>query len=156
MGSAGIGRNCSEIPDGWVFSKTMKIMNHKAYIQAAKATAKQSYCKKRQVGCVIVKNNKIITDGRNGSCSGFPNICEDKNGKTLPETLHAESNAIAKMAKAGISTAGAAMYVTTAPCIECAKLIIQCGFSLVVYYEEYKNRYGLDLLDKAGIKTLKH
>ena len=117
--------------------------------------AKNSYCKRRQVGAILVKDRMIISDGYNGTPSGFENICEDENGVTKPYVLHAEANAITKVAKSGNNSKGATLYVTASPCMECAKLIIQSGISRVVYRDEYRLTDGVDLLRKAGIEVEK-
>ena len=117
--------------------------------------AKNSYCKRRQVGALLVKDRMIISDGYNGTPSGFENICEDENGVTKPYVLHAEANAITKVAKSGNNSKGATLYVTASPCLECAKLIIQSGISRVVYRDEYRLTDGVDLLRKAGIEVAK-
>lgn len=126
-----------------------------SYIQMAAVWAKNSYCKRRQVGALLVKDRMIISDGYNGTPSGFENICEDENGVTKPYVLHAEANAITKVAKSGNSSKGATLYVTASPCMECAKLIIQSGISRVVYRDEYRLTDGVDLLRKAGIEVEK-
>ncbi|MBO8473020.1 MAG: dCMP deaminase family protein [Bacteroidetes bacterium] len=125
------------------------------YLEMARVWAKNSYCKRRQVGALIVKENMIISDGYNGTPSGFENVCEDEYGVTKPYVLHAEANAITKVAKSGNSSRGATLYVTTSPCMECAKLIIQSGISRVVYSDEYHVTDGIDLLARAGIEVLK-
>ena len=117
--------------------------------------AKNSYCKRRQVGALLVKDRMIISDGYNGTPSGFENICEDENGVTKPYVLHAEANAITKVAKSGNNSKGATLYVTASPCMACAKLIIQSGISRVVYRDEYRLTDGVDLLRKAGIEVEK-
>ena len=117
--------------------------------------AKNSYCKRRQVGALLVKDRMIISDGYNGTPSGFENICEDENGVTKPYVLHAEANAITKVAKSGNNSKGATLYVTASPCLECAKLIIQSGISRVVYRDEYRLTDGVGLLRKAGIEVEK-
>lgn len=124
------------------------------YIRMAKIWATNSYCKRRQVGALIVKDKMIISDGYNGTPSGFENDCEDNN-VTKPYVLHAEANAITKVAKSGNSSDGATLYVTASPCIECAKLIIQSGIKRVVYSEEYRLDDGLKLLSRAGIEVEK-
>ena len=124
------------------------------YIEMAEIWARNSYCKRRQVGALLVKDNMIISDGYNGTPSGFENVCEE-NGVTKPYVLHAEANAISKVAKSGNSSAGATLYVTASPCIECAKLIIQSGIKRVVYKDEYRLTDGVDLLKRAGIEVLK-
>lgn len=124
------------------------------YMRMARIWAENSYCKRRQVGALIVKNKMIISDGYNGTPSGFDNVCEDESGVTIPYVLHAEANAITKIARSNNSSEGATMYVTASPCIECAKLIIQAGIKRVVYGEKYRLEEGLDLLKKAGIETV--
>lgn len=124
------------------------------YIEMAEIWARNSYCKRRQVGALLVKDNMIISDGYNGTPSGFENVCEE-NGVTKPYVLHAEANAISKVAKSGNSSAGATLYVTASPCIECAKLIIQSGIKRVVYKDEYRLTDGVDLLTRAGIEVQK-
>lgn len=121
------------------------------YIRMAQIWAENSYCKRRQVGALLVKNNTIISDGYNGTPAGFKNICEDESGRTLPYVLHAEANAITKIARSGNNSEGATLYVTTSPCIECAKLIIQAGITRVVFSELYRLSDGIDLLKEAGI-----
>lgn len=123
------------------------------YIRMAKIWAENSYCKRRQVGALLVKNNTIISDGYNGTPAGFKNVCEDEDGHTLPYVLHAEANAITKIARSGNSSEGATLYVTTSPCIECSKLIIQAGVARVVFSEYYRLSDGIDLLREAGIKV---
>lgn len=125
------------------------------YLQMAKIWAKNSYCKRRQVGALIVRERMIISDGYNGTPSGFENICEDENGKTKPYVLHAEANAITKVAKSNNSSEGATLYVTSSPCMECSKLIIQAGIRRVVYCDEYHNLDGIELLKRAGIEVIK-
>ena len=124
------------------------------YIRMAKIWAENSYCKRRQVGAIIVKDKMIISDGYNGTPSGFENICEDENGLTKPYVLHAEANAITKIARSGNNSDGATLYVTAAPCIECAKLIIQAGIKRVVYSNKYRLTDGIDLLTRAGIEVV--
>jgi len=123
----------------------------KSYIEMAFVWARNSYCKRMQVGALIVKENMIISDGYNGTPSGFDNLCEDENNITKPYVLHAEANAITKVAKSNNSSNGATLYVTDSPCIECAKLIIQAGIKRVVYSRKYRITDGLDLLNRAGI-----
>lgn len=115
--------------------------------------AENSYCKRRQVGALIVKDKMIISDGYNGTPAGFENVCEDENNVTKPYVLHAEANAITKVAASSNSSKGATIYVTAAPCIECAKLIIQSGIERVVYSEKYRIEDGSNLLIRAGIKV---
>ena len=123
------------------------------YLEMASVWAKNSYCKRRQVGALLVKDRMIISDGYNGTPAGFENICEDENGVTKPYVLHAEANAITKVAQSGNSSQGATLYVTASPCMECAKLIIQSGISRVVYSDEYRLTDGIDLLRKAGVEV---
>lgn len=126
-----------------------------SYLQMAAIWAQNSYCKRRQVGALLVKDRMIISDGYNGTPSGFENNCEDENGVTRPYVLHAEANAITKVAKSGNSSKDATMYVTAAPCLECAKLIIQAGIKRVVYKDEYRLTDGVDLLRRAGVTVEK-
>lgn len=126
----------------------------KRYIRMASVWAENSYCTRRQVGALIVKDKMIISDGYNGTPSGFENICEDTTGVTKPYVLHAEANAITKIARSSNSSNGATMYVTASPCIECAKLIIQAGIKRVVYSEKYRLEDGLDLLKRAGVEVI--
>ena len=131
-------------------------MPHKfdhAYLEMAEVWSRNSYCKRRKVGALLVKDRTIISDGYNGTPSGFENICEDENGVTKPYVLHAEANAITKVAKSGNSSDGATLYVTASPCAECAKLIIQSGISRVVYRDAYRLIDGIDLLKRAGIEV---
>ncbi len=124
------------------------------YMRMAKIWAENSYCVRRQVGALIVKNKMIISDGYNGTPAGFENVCEDENNKTKPYVLHAEANAITKVARSNNSSEGATLYVTASPCIECSKLIIQSGISRVVYSEHYHLMDGIELLEKAGIEAV--
>lgn len=126
----------------------------KHYLEMAKIWAKNSYCKRKQVGALIVKDRMIISDGFNGTPEGFENECEDENYNTKPYVLHAEANAITKVAKSGNNSLGATLYVTTSPCIECAKLIIQSGIKRVVYLDEYSKKDGLLLLKRAGVEII--
>ncbi|MDL2262605.1 dCMP deaminase family protein [Bacteroidales bacterium OttesenSCG-928-I21] len=124
------------------------------YMRMARIWAENSYCKRRQVGALLVKDKMIISDGYNGTPSGFENICEDENEITKPYVLHAEANAITKVAKSNNSSEGATLYVTASPCIECAKLIIQSGIKRVVYGESYRLPDGINLLERAEIETV--
>jgi dCMP deaminase len=124
------------------------------YIQMARVWATNSYCKRRQVGALIVKDRMIISDGYNGTPSGFENECEDENGQSKPYVLHAEANAITKVAKSNNSSEGATLYITASPCMDCAKLIIQAGIIRVVYADEYRIVDGIELLEKAGIELV--
>ena len=121
------------------------------YLRMARIWSENSYCTRRKVGALLVKDKMIISDGYNGTPSGFPNICEDADNRTLPYVLHAEANAITKVAKSNNSSEGSTLYVTDSPCIECAKLIIQAGIKRVVYSKLYRITDGIDLLQKAGI-----
>lgn len=123
------------------------------YLRMAQIWAENSYCKRRQVGALIVKDKMIISDGYNGTPSGFPNVCENEEGLTFPYVLHAEANAITKIARSGNNSDGATLYVTDSPCIECAKLIIQAGIVRVVYARSYRLSDGIDLLREAGIEV---
>ena len=122
------------------------------YLEMAAIWAQNSYCKRRKVGALLVKDRMIISDGYNGTPSGFENICEE-DGVTKPYVLHAEANAITKVAKSGNSSEGATLYVTASPCLECSKLIIQSGIKRVVYRDEYRLTDGIDLLRRAGIEV---
>ena len=122
------------------------------YLRMARIWAENSYCKRRRVGALVVKEKMIISDGYNGTPSGFENICEDENGITKPYVLHAEANAITKLARSGNNSNGSTLYVTASPCIECAKLIIQAGIKRVVYGEKYRLTEGIDLLKRANIE----
>ena len=124
------------------------------YLEMARIWAKNSYCTRRQVGALVVKNNMIISDGYNGTPSGFENVCEDDNGITKPYVLHAEANAITKLARSSNNSDGATIYITASPCIECAKLIIQAGIKRVVYVEKYRLTDGIELLQRAGIEVV--
>lgn len=123
------------------------------YLRMARIWAENSYCRRRQVGALVVKDKMIISDGYNGTPSGFENVCEDETGTTFPYVLHAEANAITKLARSSNNSDGATLYVTASPCIECAKLIIQSGIRRVVYAEKYRLMDGIDLLEKAGVKV---
>ncbi|MDD7302922.1 MAG: dCMP deaminase family protein [Prevotellaceae bacterium] len=124
------------------------------YLRMAAIWSENSYCKRRQVGALIVKDKMIISDGYNGTPSGFPNICEDETNLTLPYVLHAEANAITKIARSGNNSDGSTLYVTDSPCIECSKLIIQAGIKRVVYAREYRLSDGVNLLRRAGIEVV--
>ena len=126
----------------------------KRYLKMANIWAENSYCKRRKVGALIVNDKMIISDGYNGTPAGFENNCEDEKNITKSFVLHAEANAITKVAKSNNSSIGATLYVTTSPCIECSKLIIQSGIVRVVYSDEYHNTEGLDLLRRAQIETI--
>jgi dCMP deaminase len=121
------------------------------YARMALIWAENSYCERRKVGALVVKDNMIISDGYNGTPSGFENICEDENNVSKPYVLHAEANALTKVARSNNSSNGATLYVTASPCLECSKLIIQSGIKRVVYGEEYRIMDGVELLKRAGI-----
>ena len=124
------------------------------YLRMASIWAENSYCNRRKVGALIVKDKMIISDGYNGTPSGFENVCEDENGVTKPYVLHAEANAITKIARSGNNSDGATLYVTDSPCIECAKLIIQSGIKRVIFARQYRLTDGVDLLKRAGIEVI--
>lgn len=134
-------------------NSTKKIQFDKRYMRMARIWAENSYCERRKVGALIVKDKMIISDGYNGTPSGFENVCEDENNRTKPYVLHAEANAITKVARSSNSSEGSTLYVTSSPCIECAKLIIQAGIRRVVYAEEYHTLDGVELLKRAGIEV---
>ena len=121
------------------------------YLRMARIWAENSYCQRRQVGAIIVSGSMIISDGFNGTPSGFENVCEDDSGVTKPYVLHAEANAISKVARSNNSSEGATLYVTASPCLECSKLIIQSGIRRVVFHEAYRLTDGIELLRRAGI-----
>lgn len=124
------------------------------YLRMAHIWSENSYCVRRKVGALIVKDQMIISDGYNGTPSGFDNICENDDGATFPYVLHAEANAITKVARSNNSSEGSTLYVTASPCMECAKLIIQAGIQRVVFSELYRITDGLDLLRKAGVEVV--
>ncbi len=124
------------------------------YLRMASIWAENSYCHRRQVGAIIVKNKMIISDGFNGTPAGFENICEDENGVTKPYVLHAEANAITKVARSNNSSDGSTLYVTASPCLECSKLIIQAGIKRVVFHELYRMSDGIELLKRAGVECV--
>ena len=124
------------------------------YLDMARIWAQNSYCKRKQVGALIVKDRMIISDGYNGTPSGFENNCEDEENKTKPYVLHAEANAITKVAKSNNSSENSTLYITTSPCLECSKLIIQSGIRRVVFNDKYRNEDGLKLLERAGVEVV--
>ncbi len=126
----------------------------KRYLRMARIWAENSYCVRRKVGAIIVKNSMIISDGYNGTPSGFENVCEEEDGLTKPYVLHAEANAITKVARSNNSSDGATLYVTASPCLDCSKLIIQAGIRRVVFNELYRLSDGIDLLRRAGIECV--
>ena len=129
-----------------------QLLLDKRYMRMAIIWAENSYCARRQVGALLVKNKMIISDGYNGTPSGFENVCEDENNVTKPYVLHAEANAITKVARSNNSSEDATLYVTSSPCIECAKLIIQAGIKRVVYADSYRLSDGIELLKRAEIE----
>ena len=131
-----------------------QLLLDKRYLRMAQIWAENSYCKRRQVGALVVKDKRIISDGYNGTPSGFENNCEDAENITKPYVLHAEANAITKLARSHNSSDGATIYITASPCIECSKLLIQAGIKRVVYGEKYRLEDGLRLLQKANIETV--
>ena len=126
----------------------------KRYLRMAAIWAENSYCERRKVGALIVKDNMIISDGYNGTPTGFENVCEDENNVTKPYVMHAEANAITKVARSSNNSNGATIYITSAPCIECAKLIIQAGIKRVVYQTKYHTEDGQNLLERAGLEIV--
>ena len=134
--------------------KEKQLQFDQRYLDMARIWAQNSYCQRRQVGALVVKDGMIISDGYNGTPSGFENVCEDDNNVTKPYELHAEANAITKLARSNNNSDGATIYITASPCIECAKLIIQSGIKRVVYGEKYRLTDGVDLLERAGIEVV--
>ena len=126
----------------------------KRYLRMAAIWAENSYCQRRKVGAILVKDNMIISDGFNGTPAGFENVCEDESGVTKPYVLHAEANAITKVARSNNSSEGSTLYITTSPCIECSKLIIQAGIRRVVFNALYRVSDGVDLLRRAGVECV--
>ncbi len=134
--------------------KDKQYKSDERYLRMAHIWAENSYCKRKKVGAIIVKDKMIISDGYNGTPAGFENICEDEDNTTKPYVLHAEANAITKVAKSHNSSEGSTLYVTTSPCMECSKLIIQAGIKRVVFDEKYRITDGLDILQRAGIELV--
>jgi dCMP deaminase len=135
-------------------NNTKQVLLDRQYLKMAAIWARNSYCKRRKVGALLVKDKMIISDGYNGTPSGFENVCEDEDNNTKPYVLHAEANAITKVAKSNNSSDGATLYVTSSPCIECSKLIIQAGIKRVVFTENYRIEDGINLLKKAKIEVI--
>ena len=135
-------------------NNTKQIVLDERYLRMPAIWAENSYCVRRRVGALIVREQMIISDGFNGTPAGFENVCEDEDGKTKPYVLHAEANAITKVARSNNSSEGATLYVTASPCLECSKLIIQAGIKRVVYHELYRMSDGIDLLVRAGIECV--
>lgn len=133
---------------------TKRLELDKRYLRMACIWAENSYCQRRRVGAILVKDQMIISDGFNGTPAGFENICEDAYGATKPYVLHAEANAITKVARSNNSSDGSTLYVTASPCLECSKLIIQAGIERVVFHELYRLSDGIDLLERAGIEVV--
>ncbi len=133
---------------------TKRLELDKRYLRMACIWAENSYCQRRRVGAILVKDQMIISDGFNGTPAGFENICEDADGATKPYVLHAEANAITKVARSNNSSDGSTLYVTASPCLECSKLIIQAGIERVVFHELYRLSDGIDLLERAGIEVV--
>ena len=131
-----------------------QLLLDKRYLRMARIWSENSYCERRKVGALLVKDKMIISDGYNGTPSGFPNVCESVEGVTLPYVLHAEANAITKVARSNNSSEGSTLYVSTSPCMECSKLIIQAGIRRVVFSDLYRITDGLDLLRDAGVETV--
>lgn len=131
-----------------------QIIIDRRYLRMAAIWSENSYCRRRKVGALLVKDKMIISDGYNGTPSGFKNVCEDEENRTYPYVLHAEANAITKVARSHNSSDGSTLYVTSSPCMECSKLIIQAGIRRVVFSEYYRISEGIDLLNKAGIETV--
>ena len=148
---AGYLRNCSK--KGMENSVKQELLDRR-YLRMAAIWAENSYCQRRKVGAIIVKDSMIISDGYNGTPSGFENVCEDEYGVTKPYVLHAEANAITKVARSNNSSDGATLYITASPCVECSKLIIQAGIRRVVYNELYRITDGIELLRRAGIEVV--
>ena len=134
--------------------KEKQLQFDQRYLDMARIWAQNSYCQRRQVGALVVKDGMIISDGYNGTPSGFANVCEDDNNVTKPYVLHADATAITKLARSNNNSDGATIYITASPCIECAKLIIQSGIKRVVYGEKYRLTDGVDLLERAGIEVV--
>lgn len=124
------------------------------YLRMARIWAENSYCERRKVGALLVKDQMIISDGFNGTPAGFENVCEDQNGSTKPFVLHAEANALTKVARSNNSSEGSTLYITASPCMECAKLIIQSGIRRIVFNELYRITDGIDLLKRAGVECI--
>ncbi|MFO7617564.1 MAG: dCMP deaminase family protein [Bacteroidales bacterium] len=124
------------------------------YLRMARIWAENSYCIRRKVGALLVKDRMIISDGYNGTPTGFENNCEDEEGHSKAYVLHAEANAITKVARSNNNSQGSTLYITASPCLECAKLIIQAGIIRVVYGENYRLADGIELLKRAGIETI--
>lgn len=133
-------------------SRAKQLRYDKAYLRMATSWAKLSHCSRKQVGALIVKDDMIISDGYNGTPSGFDNCCEDNNGETHWYVLHAEANAILKVAKSTNDARGATLYLTLSPCKDCSKLILQAGIERVVFVKKYKDSEGVDFLEAAGVQ----
>ena len=149
-----IGKICVFLQQNFKITMDKQQLLDRRYMRMARIWAENSYCKRRQVGALLVKDQMIISDGFNGTPSGFENNCEDEDNVSKPYVLHAEANAITKVARSSNSSQGATLYVTASPCIECAKLIIQAGIKRVVYGENYRIMDGLNLHKRAGIDVV--
>jgi len=147
---------CNDSKDGNTIDSNQdkQFLLDQRYLKMAAIWAQNSYCNRRQVGALLVKDKMIISDGYNGTPSGFENNCEDENNRTFPYVLHAEANAITKVAKSNNSSDGATLYVTSSPCLECSKLIIQAGIKRVVFYDNYHHDDGIVLLKRAHIEAI--
>ena len=145
--------NMSESKGGKQDTNKQEVLD-KRYLRMAEIWAENSYCIRRKVGAIIVKNSMIISDGFNGTPSGFENVCEDEDGITKPYVLHAEANAITKVARSNNSSEGSTLYITASPCLECSKLIIQAGITRVVFNDLYRLADGIDLLKRAGVECV--
>lgn len=161
MQVCGVRRRCIRCTFALMIREASKYANpgkqeryDKAYLRLAREWAKLSHCRRRQVGAIIVKDGTIIADGYNGTPTGFENECEDEDGHTKWYVLHAEANAILKVARTTNNANGATLYLTNSPCKECSKLVLQAGIIRVVYMSEYKDRSGIDFLKKAGLEVL--
>ena len=150
----GPGHNPQTMSEQSIVTLEKQLAIDKRYLKMARIWASNSYCNRRKVGALLVKDKMIISDGYNGTPSGFENECEDENDETKSYVLHAEANAITKVAKSNNSSDGSTLYITTSPCMECSKLIIQSGIIRVVYQEKYRVTNGLDLLERAGIELV--
>lgn len=148
-----ISENPDELDETFYTSKDKKM--DKVYLRMAEVWSENSYCKRMKVGSLIVKGKSIISDGYNGSPSGFPNNCEDENNVTLPYVLHAEANAITKLSRSTQSSDGATLYVTVSPCFECSKLIIQAGIKRLVFKELYRKVESLQFLISGGVELVR-
>lgn len=148
------GEKCVSLPGMESSVKDKQEALDRRYLRMASIWAENSYCERRKVGAVLVKDKMIISDGYNGTPAGFENVCEDADGVTKPYVLHAEANAITKVARSNNSSDGSTLYVTASPCVECSKLIIQAGIRRVVFRDLYRLTDGIDLLRRAGVECI--